>query len=222
MPLWIAAIEASNSIDTADVYPLGATSETRGSTEVIVGNWLRERKMRDKVVLATKLRGEMGEGVNEKGLSRKYVFSAVEASLRRLQTDYIDLYQAHQPDSETPIDETLLALNDLVREGKVRYIGCSNYQAWQLAEALWASDKLGIARYDCDQPRYNILFREIENEILPLCRSQGVGIIAYNPLAGGFLTGRYKPGQDVEQGTRFSLKSGRTIVSGTLLERGAI
>lgn len=201
-----AAVEAGvNFFDTADVYPLGSTPEMRGRTEVFVGNWLRERKMRDKIVLATKCRGAMGEGPNESGLSRKHIFAAIEDSLRRLQTDYIDLYQVHSPDLETPIDETMLALNDLVREGKVRYVGCSNYPAWQLATALWTSDKLGIARFECDQPRYNILYREIENEILPLCREQGVGVIAYNPLAGGFLTGRYTPGQDVEQGSRFSL-----------------
>jgi aryl-alcohol dehydrogenase-like predicted oxidoreductase len=191
--------------DTADVYPLGGTAEVRGLTEVFVGNWLKQRGLRDKIVLATKCRMQMGDGPNEQGLSRKYIFSAVEASLRRLQTDYIDLYQVHSPDPETPIDETLLALNDLVREGKIRYIGCSNYPAWQLATALWTSDKLGIARFDCDQPRYNILYREIENEILPLCRAQGVGVICYNPLAGGFLTGRYNPGQQVEQSGRFAL-----------------
>ncbi len=196
-----------NFFDTADVYPLGATPEMRGNTEVIVGNWLKERKLRDKIVLATKCRGEMGDGPNEGGLSRKYIFSAVEASLRRLQTDYIDLFQLHSPDLETPIEETMIALNDLVRQGKIRYIGCSNYPAWQLATALWTSDKLGLARFDSDQPRYNILYREIENEILPLCRAHGVGVIVYNPLAGGFLTGRYKPGQDVETGTRFSLRN---------------
>lgn len=201
-----AAVEAGVTFfDTADVYPLGSTPEMRGRTETFVGNWLHERKMRDKIVLATKCRGAMGEGPNESGLSRKHIFAAIEDSLRRLQTDYIDLYQVHSPDLETPIDETLLALNDLVREGKIRYIGCSNYPAWQLATALWTSDKLGVARFDCDQPRYNILYREIENEILPLCRAQGVGVIAYNPLAGGFLTGRYKTGQEPEQGTRFSL-----------------
>lgn len=209
------AIEAGiNFIDTADVYPLGSTPEMRGRTETIVGNWLHARQMRDKVVLATKCRNPMGSGANEGGLSRKYIFAALEASLKRLQTDYIDLYQVHAPDPETPIDETLTALNDLVRSGKVRYIGCSNFPAWQLATALWTSDKLGLARFDCDQPRYNILYREIENEILPLCRAQGVGVIAYNPLAGGFLTGRYQPGQSVQEGTRFSLhQAGRLYQS---------
>ena len=191
--------------DTADVYPLGSTPEMRGRTEEIVGNWLKERGRRDQVVLATKCRGAMGDGPNESGLSRKYIFKAIDASLKRLQTDYIDLYQVHSPDTETPIEETMEALHDLVKAGKVRYLGCSNYQAYQLAKALWVSDKMGWSRFECDQPRYNILFREIENEILPLCRQEGLGVIAYNPLAGGFLTGRYKPGQNVEEGTRFSL-----------------
>ncbi len=191
--------------DTADVYPLGATPEMRGSTEEIVGKWIKERKRRDQLVLATKCRGAMGDGPNESGLSRKYITKAIDASLKRLQTDYIDLYQVHGPDPETPIEETMDALDSLVKAGKVRYLGCSNYQAYQLAKALWVSDKQGLARFESDQPRYNILYREIENEVLPLCRQEGLGVIAYNPLAGGFLTGRYKPGQDVEEGTRFSL-----------------
>jgi aryl-alcohol dehydrogenase-like predicted oxidoreductase len=147
----------------------------------------------------------MGEGPNEVGLSRKHVVAAIEASLRRLKTDYLDLYQTHQPDLETPIDETLGALDDLVHQGKVRYLGCSNYPAHLLGKALWVSDKHGYARYESNQPRYNILYREIENEIVPLCRAEGLGLIVYNPLAGGFLTGRYQPEQDVVPGSRFSL-----------------
>ena len=144
------------------------------------------------------------------GLSRKHIVDAVEQSLRRLRTDYIDLYQMHAPDPETPIDETLGPLDDLVRSGKVRYIGCSNYPAWEICKALWTSDRLNLGRFDCDQPRYNILFRHIEDEILPLCRDQGLGVIAYNPLAGGLLTGRYRKGQQIEQHTRFSvLNAGR-------------
>jgi aryl-alcohol dehydrogenase-like predicted oxidoreductase len=170
-----------------------------------VGNWIKARGRRNELVLATKCRGEMGDKPNQGGLSRRWIMQAVEDSLRRLKTDYIDLYQMHSPDLETPIEETLRALDDLVHQGKVRYIGCSNYQAWQLALALWTSDKYNLARFECDQPRYNLLYREIENEILPLCRDQGLGVITYNPLAGGFLTGRYKPGQEVEQGTRFTL-----------------
>jgi len=198
-----------NFFDTADVYPLGGGLERVGRTEEIVGKWLRERSARDRIVLATKCRGAMGPGPNDEGLSRRHILRACEESLRRLRTDYIDLYQAHAPDPTTPIDETLGAFDDLVRAGKVRYIGCSNYPAWQLTEALWTSDKQGLARYDCAQPRYNLLFRMIEDEILPLCRAQGVGVIVYNPLAGGMLTGRYVEKQaesSPEQSTRFALQ----------------
>lgn len=194
-----------NFFDTSNVYPLGGGLDTVGATEVIVGNWIKERGVRQRIVLATKCRGAMGSGPNDEGLSRQHIISACEASLKRLQTDFIDLYQMHWPDPATPIEETLRALDDLVKAGKVRYIGCSNYLAWQLAEALWTSDKFNLARFECDQPRYNILFRMIEDEILPLCQSQGVGVIAYNPLAGGMLTGRYQKGQDLQQGTRFGL-----------------
>lgn len=191
-------------LDTADSYPLGGTAEMRGRTEEIVGRWLKGR--RDQFVLATKCRQPMGPGPNDAGLSRRHILAACEASLRRLGTDYIDLYQAHMPDPGTPIDETLRAFDDLVRAGKVRYIGCSNYRAWELARALWVSDRLGLARFDCAQPRYNLLFRMIEADLLPLCRDQGVGVIVYNPLAGGMLTGRYKKGQAPEPGTRFTLE----------------
>ncbi len=195
-----------NFFDTADVYPLGGGQERAGATEEIVGRWLKERGARERIVLATKCRGAMGPRPNDEGLSRKHILRACEESLRRLQTDYIDLYQSHSPDLTTPIEETLRAFDDLVHSGKVRYIGSSNYPAWQLMEALWTSDKHGLARYDCVQPRYNLLFRMIEDELLPACRAQGVGVIVYNPLAGGMLTGRYRPGQQVEQGTRFSLQ----------------
>jgi len=189
--------------DTADAYPLGATPDMLGRTEEIIGSWLRGR--RDDIVLATKCRNAMGTRANDVGLSRKHIIDACEQSLRRLQTDYIDLYQMHAPDPETPIDETLRALDDLVRDGKVRYIGCSNFPAWEICKALWTSDRLNLARFDCIQPRYNILYRHIEDEIIPVCHDQGLGIIAYNPLAGGFLTGRYRKGQEVETGSRFSL-----------------
>ena len=178
--------------DTADGYPMGGTLETVGSTETIVGKWLKGR--RHEIVLATKCWVPMGAGPNDGGLSRKHIFDAVEASLRRLQTDYIDLYQAHAPDPDTPIEETMRAFDDLVHQGKVRYIGCSNFKAWLLATALSISDKHELARIDCVQPRYNILFREIEHELLPLCHHNGIGVIAYNPLAGGFLTGKYQAG----------------------------
>jgi aryl-alcohol dehydrogenase-like predicted oxidoreductase len=192
--------------DTADVYPLGGAPGTAGATEEIVGRWLKERGARERIVLATKCRGEMGPHPNDGGLSRKHIISACEQSLRRLQTDYIDLYQAHAPDPSTPIDETMRAFEDLVRSGKVRYVGCSNYPAWRLAEALWTSDKYNLARFDSAQPRYNLLFRMIEDEILPLCQAHGIGVMAYNPLAGGMLTGRYRDLSRVEAGTRFGLE----------------
>lgn len=189
--------------DTADVYPIGRTPDLLGRTEEYIGTWLKGR--REQIVLATKFAGETGPGANERGGSRKHILQAVEASLRRLQTDYIDLYQMHSPDYDTPIDETLRALDDLVHSGKARYIGCSNYPAWLLTKALWTSDKLGLARFDCVQPRYNLLFRHIEAELLPLAADQGIGVISYNPLAAGVLTGRYRAGQAVEEGTRFAL-----------------
>jgi 1-deoxyxylulose-5-phosphate synthase len=191
--------------DTADVYPLGGTLEQVGLTEEIIGRWMKERGARERIVLATKCRGQMGPGPNDEGLSRKHVIKACEDSLRRLQTDYIDLYQTHRADPATPIEETMRAMDDLVRAGKVRYVGCSNYQAWQLADALWTSRLHGLARYDCLQPRYNLLFRMIEDELVPLCQEHGVGIIAYNPLAGGMLTGKYLANRQLQPGTRFDL-----------------
>ena len=189
--------------DTANVYPIGRTADLLGRTEEYIGNWLKGR--REQIVLATKFCGETGTGPNDRGGSRKHIFKAVEDSIRRLQTDYIDLYQIHFPDFETPIEETLRALDDLVRSGKVRYTGCSNYPAWLLAKALWTSDKLSLTRFDSVQPRYNLLFRHIEAELLPLAEDQGIGVISYNPLAAGVLAGRYQSGQSVEDGTRFSL-----------------
>lgn len=195
--------------DTADGYPMGGTLKTVGSTETIVGKWLKGK--RDKIVLATKCWVPMGPRPNDGGLSRKHIMEAVEASLRRLQTDYIDLYQAHAPDSDTPLDETMRAFDDLVRQGKVRYIGCSNFKAWLLATALWTSDKYGLTRFDCVQPRYNILFRDIESELLPLCQHHGIGVIAYNPLAGGFLTGKYQADAEPPREARFGFISGRAL-----------
>ena len=190
-------------IDTADVYPVPPSVETAGRTEEIVGRWLKGQ--RDRFVLATKCRMKVGPDANDEGLSRRHIIKAVDDSLRRLQTDYIDLYQPHSFDAETPIDETLRALDDLVRQGKIRYLGCSNYPAWQVAVALGVSAAHDWARFDCVQPRYNLLFRDIEVELLPLCRDQGVGVIAYNPLAGGFLTGKYKSLEAPPEKTRFSL-----------------
>lgn len=197
--------------DTADVYPLPPEFKTVGRTEEIVGRWLRERRRRDDVVLASKGYGEMGPRPNDKGNSRKHLTAALDASLRRLGTDYVDLYQVHRWDADTPIDETLRAMDDFVRAGKIRYAGCSNFKAWQLARSLWTSDRLGIARFDCLQPRYNLLHRDAEDELLPLCRAEGVGVIAYNPLAGGFLSGKYRKGQSPVEGTRFTLgRAGET------------
>jgi aryl-alcohol dehydrogenase-like predicted oxidoreductase len=192
-------------LDTADVYPLGGRLEDVGRTEEILGRWMRERGHRDRLLLATKCRGRMGTGPNDEGLSRQHILRAVEGSLRRLATDYVDLYQTHFFDPATPIDETLRALDDLVLAGKVRYIGCSNYPAWRLAEALATSERLGIARYESVQPRYNLLYREIETELLPLCRAQGLGVLVYNPLAGGLLTAKYSKGGSAQAGTRFTL-----------------
>jgi len=205
-----AANAGINFIDTADVYPVPVTPETVGRTEEIVGKWLKNR--RDDFILATKCRGTMGPRPWDEGLSRKHIMLAVEASLKRLQTDYIDLYQTHSPDPDTPIDETLRALDDLVHQGKVRYIGCSNYQAWQLAKALWVSDKHGLARFDTVQPRYNLLFRQIEYELLPLCREEEIGVITYNPLAGGFLTGKYRRDAPPAAGSRFDIMQGRSPI----------
>src|SRR5436190_2151226 len=185
-----AADQGVYFIDTADVYPVPPSPETAGRTEEIVGNWLQGQ--RHRYVLATKCRMRVGTEPNDEGLSRRHILQAVEDSLRRLHTDYIDLYQPHSPDPETPLDETMRALEDLVRQGKVRYVGCSNYPAWQVALALGISTRLNLARLDCVQPRYNLLYREIESELLPLCRDQGLGVIAYNPLAGGFLAKRYR------------------------------
>ncbi len=174
-----AAEGGINFIDTADVYPIPVSLETAGRTEEIVGRWLQGR--RDEFVLATKCRMQMGPGPNDVGLSRKHILAAIDASLKRLGTDYVDLYQIHSPDAETPIEETLAALDSIVQSGKARYIGCSNFQAWLLARALWTSDRLRLARFDSVQPRYNLLFREIEHELFPLCEAEGVGVIVYNP-----------------------------------------
>jgi len=198
-----AAESGINFIDTADVYPVPVSLETAGSTEEIVGKWLRGK--RDDFVLATKCRMQMGPRSNDSGLSRKHVLSAIEASLRRLGTDYVDLYQVHSPDPETPIDETLRALDSIVQSGKARYIGCSNFPAWQLAKALWTSERLALARFDSVQPRYNLLFREIEHELFPLCDDQGVGMIVYNPLAGGFLTAKHRRDAPPADNTRFAV-----------------
>lgn len=192
-------------IDTADAYPLGATPDLVGRTEEIIGDWLAARRNRDQVVLATKCFGRTGPGPNDRGLSRRHVVAAVEASLRRLRTDYVDVYQAHHFDAETPYAETLAAFDQLVRDGKVRYVGVSNWPAYRVALGRGLAVRHGLAPVVCVQPRYNLLHRDIEEELLPLCREEGIGVIPYNPLAAGLLTGRYRPGQEVPEGTRFAL-----------------
>ena len=183
-----------NFIDTADVYSRWHPGNPGGVSETHIGNWLAGASTpRDQLIIATKVRGKMGDGPNDQGLSRGHIMHAVEASLRRLRTDYIELYQTHSFDPDTPIDETLRALDDLVRAGKVRYVGCSNYPAWRLMKALWTSDANHLVRYDSLQPHYSYVHRaEFERELQPLCLDQGVGVIPYSPLAAGFLTGKYR------------------------------
>jgi aryl-alcohol dehydrogenase-like predicted oxidoreductase len=194
-----AYVEAGgNFVDTADIYSRWVPGHAGGESETVLGQWMAARGNRHELVIATKVAGEMGPGPNDRGLSRAHIVAAVEASLRRLRTDYIDLYQAHWDDQDTPLDETLRALDDLVRQGKVRYLGASNYAAWRLMEALWASDRGGLARYDCLQPRYNLVMREeYERELEPLCRAHQVAVIAYSALGGGFLSGKYRPDRDL-------------------------
>lgn len=187
-----------NFLDTADMY-------VKGKSEEIVGKAIRG--YRDSIVLATKVAGRMGPGPNDAGLSRRHIMKAIEDSLGRLKTDYIDLYYAHLPDHETPLEETLRALDDLVHQGKVRYIACSNFRAWELCKALWVSDRYNLARFDCISSPYNLITRDVEYELLPLCASEGIGVTVYNPLAGGLLTGKHDPKKAPTKGTRFGLKS---------------
>lgn len=199
-----AFLEAGgNFLDTADVYSNWAVGNPGGVAETMIGKWLRQRGNRQQIVLATKVRGRMWEGPNGEGLSRAHIMKAIDDSLRRLDTDYIDLYQTHWFDPDTPIEETLRALDDLVHQGKVRYLGCSNYPAWRLCQALWTSDRVGLARYDSLQPHYNLVHRaEFERELLPLCQDQRLGVIPYSPLAGGFLTGKYRKEAPVPKSAR--------------------
>ena len=180
-------------IDSADVYARWAPGNGGGESETVLGNWLAARGNRDALVIATKVGSPMGDGPKMRGLSRRRIVAAVEASLRRLQTDYIDLYQSHQDDADTPLDETLRAYDDLIRAGKVRYIGASNYSAWRLTRALWQSDRHDLPRYETIQPPYHLLNRAtFERELEPLCAELGVGVITYSSLASGFLTGKYR------------------------------
>ena len=198
-----AAAGGITFLDTSDVYPLGGGLDTVGRTEEILGRWLAGR--RHEFIVATKCNGAMSARRWDRGLSRKHILDAIEGSLRRLRTDYVDLYQCHAPDDETPIDETLRAFDDIVRAGKVRYIGTSNFVTWKIVRAMGRSELLGVVRFDSTQPRYNLLFRQIERDLLPMCREEGVGVIPYNPLAGGLLSGKHRKDGGPTPGTRFTL-----------------
>lgn len=193
-----------NFFDTADIYSRWVEGNPGGVSEEFIGRWRKQAKVpRDRLVIATKVRGQMGKGPNDEGLSRVHIMKAVEASLKRLDTEYIDLYQTHWPDDDTPIEETLRAMDDLVRQGKVRYIGASNYRAWELMQALWTSDVNGLARFDSLQPHYNLIKRaEFEAELRAVCKTYGIGVIPYSPLAGGFLTGKYRAGKPLPDSLR--------------------
>jgi aryl-alcohol dehydrogenase-like predicted oxidoreductase len=183
-----------NFIDTADIYSRWSAGNPGGVSEKIIGDWIKKEGIpRHQLIIATKVRGVMGDGPNDEGLSRAHILSAVEGSLKRLGTDYIDLYQTHWYDENTPIEETLSALDDLVHQGKVRYIGCSNYPAWRLIQALWVSDRYHLTRFDSLQPHYSLVHRdEFEGQLADVCRTYSIGVIPYSPLGGGFLTGKYR------------------------------
>lgn len=191
--------------DTADAYPLGGDGDVRGRTEEIIGRWLKGKRL--DYVIATKCFVPMGPRPFHGGNSRRHIMDAVDASLRRLNTDFIDLYQLHMVDPNTPIDETLEALNALVVCGKVRYIGCSNHLAYQVARALGRSEAKGLVKFVSVQPRYNLLYREIERELIPLCLEDGLGVIPYNPMAGGMLSGKHDRTREPTEGTRFTAPS---------------
>ena len=184
-----------NFVDTSDSYG-------RGLSEEYIGNVMGD--IRSQVLIATKAASAVGEGPNDRGASRHHIMEQVEVSLRRLKIDHIDLYQIHFHDSTTPVEETMRALDDLVRQGKVRYVGCSNFAAWQVCESIWASKQLGLVPFVSVQPEYSLLSRTIERELIPFCRAYDVGIIPYFPLAGGFLTGKYRQGEPAPEGTRLA------------------
>ncbi len=182
-----------NFFDTANSYG-------DGESEVLLGKTLKGRR-RDAVV-ATKFFNPMGTGPNDSGMSRRHIMQTIDDSLKRLQMDYVDIYYIHHVDTQTPLEEMLRALDDLVQQGKVRYTACSNYQAWRLSEALWVSTLNGWTQFTCYQPQYSLVVRDIEQEIVPLCEHKGLGIVVWSPLAGGFLSGKYKPGERTHGGTR--------------------
>jgi aryl-alcohol dehydrogenase-like predicted oxidoreductase len=182
-----------NFFDTADGY-------NNGESEVMLGRALHSR--RREAVIASKVFNPMGPGPNDSGMSRVHIMHAVEDSLRRLGTDYIDLYYIHHVDVQTPLEEMLRAFDDLVRQGKVRYTACSNYEAWRLMEAVWISDSKGLARFEAYQPQYSLVVRDIEEELVPTCALKGLGMVVWSPLAGGYLSGKYRPGQLRVEGTR--------------------
>jgi 1-deoxyxylulose-5-phosphate synthase len=191
-PIILRALEMGiNFIDTADMYSLGVSEE-------VVGRALKDYARREEVVLASKVFFPMGDGVNQRGLSRSHILNAVDSSLKRLGTDYLDLYQIHRWDPDTPIEETLETLHSLVRSGKVRYIGASSMYAWQFAKALYTADLHGWTRFATMQNHYNLVYREEEREMMPLCRAEGVAVIPWSPLARGFLTGTRRRGVEVE------------------------
>jgi len=193
-----------NFLDTANVYG-------RGNSEIATGKALKANGKRDRIVLATKVHGRMeDDDPNMQGNGRRHIIQQCEASLKRLQTDWIDLYQIHRPQSDIPLDETLRALDDLVRAGKVRYLGTSTYPAWQLVESLWISKELGLNRFVCDQPPYHPLDRRIERELIPMAQTHGFALIPWSPLAGGFLTGKYKRGDPAPEDSRFGRGHGRS------------
>ncbi|HEY6430767.1 MAG TPA: aldo/keto reductase [Acetobacteraceae bacterium] len=182
-----------NFVDTANTY-------SDGASETMLGELLGAR--RHEIVLATKVFNPTGTGPNDAGMSRRHIMQAVEASLRRLRTDYLDLYYIHHVDIQTPLDEMLRAFDDLTTAGKIRYAACSNYEAWRLMEALWISDTQHLARFICYQPQYSLVVRDIEEEIVPVCELKGLGVVVWSPLGGGFLTGKYQPGETTRAGAR--------------------
>ena len=193
-----------NFIDSADIYSNWIEGNSGGESETIIGNWLaNNRARRHELIIATKVRGPMGRAKTAQGLNRIHIMNAVEASLKRLQTDYIDLYQVHWPDDDTPLEETLSTLSDLVSSGKVRYIGCSNHPAWMLMKSQWISDVNSSNRYESLQPHYNLAHRsEYERELAAVCADQNIGVIPYSPLAGGFLTGKYRQNKSLPNSAR--------------------